>query len=51
VFNPPGPNEIATICTLTAFCGPLHDIHPTDAGYQAMANVVFAASGYSKLGN
>jgi lysophospholipase L1-like esterase len=50
VFNPPGPNEIPTICTLTAICTPLHDIHATDAGYQALADVVFAASGYSKLG-
>jgi lysophospholipase L1-like esterase len=49
VFNPPGPNEIPTICTLTAVCGPLHDIHPTDVGYQALANVVFAASGYGRL--
>jgi lysophospholipase L1-like esterase len=49
VFNPPD-NEIATICTLTFVCGPLHDIHATDAGYQALADVVFAASGYSKLG-
>jgi lysophospholipase L1-like esterase len=49
VFNPP-VDEIATICTLTAFCGPLHDIHPTDAGYQALADVIFAASGYGKLG-
>jgi lysophospholipase L1-like esterase len=50
VFNPPGPNEIATICTLTYICT-AGDIHPTDAGYQAMANVVFEASGYSKLGD
>jgi lysophospholipase L1-like esterase len=49
VFNPPGANEIATICTLTAICTALHDIHPTDAGYQALANVVFAASGYARL--
>jgi lysophospholipase L1-like esterase len=53
VFNPGPPgsaNEFATICTLTFVCGPLHDIHPTDAGYQALANVVFQASGYSRLG-
>jgi lysophospholipase L1-like esterase len=49
VFNPPGPNEIPTICALTAICTPLHDIHPTDAGYQALADVVFAASGYGRL--
>jgi lysophospholipase L1-like esterase len=49
VFNPPGANEIPTICTLTAICTALHDIHPTDAGYQALANVVFVASGYARL--
>ena len=51
VFNPPGPNEIATVCTLVAVCGPLHDIHPTDAGYRALADVIFDASGYSKFMN
>jgi lysophospholipase L1-like esterase len=45
VFNPP-VNEIPTICSLTLMCTPLHDIHASDAGYQEMANVVFAASGY-----
>jgi lysophospholipase L1-like esterase len=49
VFNPPGPNEIPTICTLTAICTPLHDIHATDVGYQALADVIFAASGYGQL--
>ena len=49
VFNPPGPNEIPTLCALVAVCGPLHDIHPTDAGYQALAEVVFAASGYGRF--
>jgi lysophospholipase L1-like esterase len=52
VFNPGPPgsaNEFATICSLTFVCGSLHDIHPTDAGYQALANVVFDASGYSRL--
>jgi lysophospholipase L1-like esterase len=48
VFNPPGnPTvEIGTICTLTAVCGPLQDIHATDAGYAAMANVIKQASGF-----
>ncbi|HVP02450.1 MAG TPA: SGNH/GDSL hydrolase family protein [Solirubrobacteraceae bacterium] len=47
-FNPPGnPTvELGTICTLTNVCGPLHDIHPTDQGYQALAGVVQAASSY-----
>jgi lysophospholipase L1-like esterase len=49
VFNPPGPNEIQTVCALVAVCGPLHDIHPTDAGYRALAGVVFDASGYAKF--
>jgi lysophospholipase L1-like esterase len=48
VFNPPGDPavELGTICSLTAVCGPLRDIHPTDAGYQAFGDVVLAASGY-----
>lgn len=49
-FNPQGaphPNlELGTICTLTAVCGPLADIHPTDTGYGAYANVVKQASGF-----
>jgi lysophospholipase L1-like esterase len=53
VFNPGPPGsatEFATICSLTFVCiAPDHDIHPTDAGYQALANVVFDASGYSRL--
>ncbi len=48
VFNPQGnPQvELGTICTLTAVCGPLQDIHPTDSGYAALANVVKQASGF-----
>jgi lysophospholipase L1-like esterase len=47
-FNPQGNPavELGTICSLTAVCGPLADIHPTDAGYQVLGNVVKAASGY-----
>jgi lysophospholipase L1-like esterase len=49
-FNPTGaPHpglELTTICTLTAVCGPLQDIHPTDTGYQAYAGVVDQASGF-----
>jgi lysophospholipase L1-like esterase len=52
VFNPGPPGsaaEFAAICSLTFICGSLHDIHATDAGYQALANVIFDASGYSRL--
>jgi lysophospholipase L1-like esterase len=49
-FNPPGPNELPTICSLTAICTPLRDIHATDTGYQALANLIFTASGYANLG-
>jgi len=52
VFNPGPPGsaaEFAAICSLTFICGPLHDIHATDAGYQALADVIFDASGYSRL--
>lgn len=45
VFNPP-VNEIATICNLTLMCTPERDIHASDAGYQQLANLAFAASGY-----
>jgi hypothetical protein len=45
VFNPP-VNEIPTICQLTLICTPLHDIHASDAGYQKLADLLFAASGY-----
>ena len=37
-------------CADDAFCGPLHDIHPTDAGYAILAQYFFAASGYAVLG-
>ncbi|TMK71662.1 MAG: SGNH/GDSL hydrolase family protein [Actinobacteria bacterium] len=45
VFNP-AVNEIPTICKLTLICTPLHDIHASDLGYQKLADLVFAASGY-----
>jgi lysophospholipase L1-like esterase len=45
VFNPSGDNEIPTLCALTAVCGPLKDIHPTDAGYKALGNLAYAAAG------
>ena len=45
VFNPP-VNEIPTICSLTLMCTPLQDIHASDLGYQKLADIAFAASGY-----
>ena len=45
VFNPP-VNEISTICSLSLICTSLHDIHASDLGYQKLADLVFAASGY-----
>jgi len=50
VFNPQGDPKLEThtICTLTQLCT-VGDGHPSDAGYLALANVVFAASGYARL--
>jgi hypothetical protein len=47
VFNPQGSiaREKARICALTFACSQ-GDPHPTDAGYRAIAAVVWAASGY-----
>jgi hypothetical protein len=47
VFNPQGSiaREKARICALTFACSQ-DDPHPTDAGYRAIAAVVWAASGY-----
>lgn len=45
VFNP-AVNEIPTICELTLICTQSFDIHPSDLGYQKLADLVFAASGY-----
>ena|SRR5215204_6143666 len=45
VFNPP-VDEIPTICRLTGMCTPLQDTHPSDAGYQKLADLLLAASGY-----
>ena len=43
VFNP--PRNIRRVCALTYICAK-GDPHPNDAGYRAMANAFFAASGY-----
>jgi lysophospholipase L1-like esterase len=47
VFNPQGSiaREKARVCTLTFICSK-GDVHPTDAGYRAIAAAVWAASGY-----
>ena len=50
VFNPQGDEaaETTAICTLTLVCAQ-HDSHPSDAGYRALASLVWTASGYHKL--
>jgi lysophospholipase L1-like esterase len=50
VFNPHGDQatENTAICTLTLACAQ-HDTHPSDAGYEALADLVWNASGYHKL--
>lgn len=46
-FNPPGSAAAAKArrCAYTFMCSQ-RDGHPTDAGYRALAAIVFAASGY-----
>jgi lysophospholipase L1-like esterase len=50
MFNPQGDidAETATICALTLLCTQ-GDIHPSDAGYRAMADKVWEASDYARL--
>ena len=49
VFNPQGDAaETTAICTLTLLCS-RGDGHPSDAGYRALADVVWAASGYASF--
>jgi lysophospholipase L1-like esterase len=50
VFNPQGDlaREIETMCTLTLLCTE-NDSHPSDIGYQALAQLVFDASGYARF--
>ena len=50
VFNPTGVTEVPTICGFTGICTALHDSHASDAGYRAMAQALWQASGYSRLG-
>jgi len=49
LFNPRGSiaHEKARICAYTFTCS-RGDGHPTDAGYRAIADAVYAASGYAK---
>lgn len=49
-FNPRGDveTEIRTLCTLTLSCT-YGDGHPSDLGYQAMADTIFEVSGYQRL--
>jgi hypothetical protein len=50
VFNPQGNEaaETTAICTLTLACTQ-HDTHPSDAGYRALAGLVWNTSGYRRL--
>jgi lysophospholipase L1-like esterase len=50
VFNPQGNIDAETqaICTLTLLCTQ-GDSHPSDAGYQALSDILFTASGYARL--
>jgi hypothetical protein len=50
LFNPQGDVavETATICLLLLVCTD-GDIHPSDAGYEALADIVRQASGYDRL--
>jgi hypothetical protein len=49
-FNPQGDPaaETTAICTLTLLCSQ-GDGHPSDAGYRALARIVWAASAYARL--
>ncbi len=51
VFNPQGDDtaETATICALTFICANGGDGHPSDAGYRALADIVWETSGYAEL--
>jgi lysophospholipase L1-like esterase len=50
IFNPRGEGpRLVAICALTLLCAE-GDGHPSDAGYRAMAEAVFEASGYARLG-
>jgi lysophospholipase L1-like esterase len=49
IFNPnPTSARLAALCTLTLTCSK-GDTHPSDAGYVAIAEAIFRASGYAQL--
>ena len=50
-FNGKKLPQPATICDLTLVCTALQDGHPSDAGYQVIANQLWGASEYEKLGD
>jgi lysophospholipase L1-like esterase len=52
VFNPQGDpdTETAMICALTLICTEA-DSHPSDLGYRTIADAVFEASGYGRIGS
>ena len=49
-FNPQGDIEVETqtLCLLTLACT-YGDGHPSDLGYQVMADTIFDVSGYQRL--
>jgi lysophospholipase L1-like esterase len=50
VFGPFNSDpSLATICTLTFECADLQDGHPTDLGYEVIAEQIWAASDYDRL--
>jgi lysophospholipase L1-like esterase len=49
VLNPSGEAaRVTAICTLTLLCSE-GDSHPSDAGYRAIAGVLYETSGYARL--
>jgi lysophospholipase L1-like esterase len=50
IFNPQGnpAAEVQAICTLTLLCAQ-NDGHPSDAGYRALADLIFDVSEYSRI--
>ncbi len=43
-----GSAQPQTVCALTLFCTPLHDVHLSDAGYLAVTKATWDASGYQQ---
>jgi hypothetical protein len=42
----PAANRAVTLCTLLYLCLASHDVHPTPAGYVAMASTMWASTGW-----